>query len=343
PDTILFDVPTQFSTFCAPDNMSDTPPCYAPSDYDNVFRGPMTIRNALAQSINVPAVKALYLVGINDALSLARSMGITTLGSPDQYGLTLVLGGGEVSLLDMTSAYGVFANGGVRNPYRSIIRIEDKDGTIIKQYPLQPQRVLDQNIALTITDVLSDNVARTPELGANSPLYFPGYGVAAKTGTTDDYRDAWILGYTPNIAAGAWAGNNDNSSMVKKIAGFIVAPLWHAFFEYALTKYPNDSFPQAQSLESESDKPILRGIWQGSDVAKVDATTLQGVPPGYTGATRNKIIVAVHDILYWLDKDNPRGPAPANPSDDPQFARWEFGARNWATENSYVDGATIYQ
>ena len=309
PDTVLFDVPTQFSTLCAPSDMSDTPPCYAPSNFDNKFNGPLTIRNALAQSRNIPAVKALYLVGINDALSLARAMGITTLGNRDQYGLTLVLGGGEVTLLDMTSAYGVFANGGVRNPYRSILRIEDKDGNIVQQYPPTPQRVLDENVALNISDILSDNVARTPELGADSPLYYPGYDVAAKTGTTNNFRDAWILGYTPSIAAGAWAGNNNNTPMVKKIAGFIVAPMWHEFFKYALTKYPNDPFPQTSNLVNDSMKPVLRGVWQ--------------VPEG------------AHSILYYVDKSNPQGPLPTNPANDPQFSRWEYGVQNWLTAHGY--------
>jgi penicillin-binding protein 1C len=343
PDTVLFDVQTQFSTACAPSDMSDTPPCYAPSNFDDAFRGPMTIRNALAQSINIPAIKALYLVGIQNAISLAESFGITTLGNPNQYGLTLVLGGGEVTLLDMTSAYSVFANGGVRNPYRSIIEIEDKDGNIVKQYPVASQQVLAPNVAYTISDVLSDNVARTPELGAASPLLFPGYAVAAKTGTTNNFRDAWVLGYTPNIAVGAWAGNNDNSPMVKKIAGFIVAPMWHEFMQYALTKFPPDPFPEATALSTDSSKPVLRGIWQGGDVTKVDAVSLQPVGPDFMGATRNRIITAVHDILYWVDKNNPTGPAPATPSADPQFSHWEYGVRLWAENHGYRDGAVLYQ
>lgn len=343
PDTVLFDVPTQFSTACAPSDMSDTPPCYAPSDYDGNFVGPMTIRDALAQSRNIPAVKALYLVGINPALALAKSMGITSLGSADRYGLTLVLGGGEVSLLEMTSAYGVFANSGVRNPYRAILRIEDASGNIVKQYPTTPTRVLDQNVALTMTDVLADNVARTPELGATSPLYFPGREIAAKTGTTNDYRDAWILGYSPDIAVGAWAGNNDNSPMKKKIAGFIVAPLWNAFMHYALTKTANDPFPQAPSMADSSMKPVLRGIWQGGVSQTVDASSLQPVPEGFMGPTKERVVTAVHDILYWVDKSDPQGPIPGNPYNDPQFSHWEYGVRQWAAQNGYVDGATIYR
>jgi penicillin-binding protein 1C len=343
PDTVLFDVPTQFSTACAPSDMSDTPPCYSPSDYDDKFRGPMTIRDALAQSINVPAVKAIYLVGIQNALSLARSMGITSLSTPDQYGLTLVLGGGEVSLLEMTSAYGVFANDGVRNPYRAILRIEDANGNIVKQYQPAPERVLDANVARQISDILSDNVARTPELGADSPLFFPGRNVAAKTGTTNNFRDAWTIGYSTGVVAGAWAGNNDNSPMQKKIAGFIVAPLWHEFMQYALSKYPDDPFPQPSQTTTDADKPVLRGFFQGGDAERVDAATLQPVSQDFTGATREKIVTSVHSILYWVDKSNPRGPIPSNPGADPQFARWEYGVRQWAQSHGFVDGQVLYQ
>ncbi|MBX9765035.1 hypothetical protein K2X83_00105, partial [Patescibacteria group bacterium] len=342
PETVLFDVPIQFSTECPVTDLRSEAPCYSPGNYDDKFRGPMTMRTALAQSINVPAVQALYLVGIRDALRLAKLMGITTLNEPDRYGLTLVLGGGEVSLLDMTSAYSVFANEGVRNPHRAIIKIEDRAGNVVKEYPTQPQQVLDQNVALSISDILSDNVARAPELGSASPLNFPGRHVAAKTGTTNDYRDAWILGYTPEVAVGAWAGNNDNSPMEKKIAGFIVAPLWHEFMEFAFTKYPNSPFPEAQSLYTEVDKPVFRGIWQGDQVTKVDAFTGQPVPPGYTGATKNRVIANIHSILYWVSKDDPRGPSPQNQSTDPQFPRWEWAVRAWAERNGFVDGMILF-
>jgi 1A family penicillin-binding protein len=308
PSTILEDVPTQFSTACSPTDLSDTPPCYSPSNYDGKFRGPISMRNALDQSVNIPAVETLYLVGIQNAINLARSMGITTLTNPDQYGLTLVLGGGEVSLLDMTSAYGVFANEGVRNPPRAVLRIEDRDGNIVKDYPTMPQQVLDSNIALTMSDVLSDNVARTPEFGADSPLNFPGYHVADKTGTTNDYRDAWTIGYTPDIVVGAWAGNNDNKPMAKNIAGFIIAPLWHQFMAYAISKYPNTPFPIPE--DPGVTKPALTGQVAGPD----------GV---------------LHSILYWVDRSNPTGPQPANPANDPQFNAWEWATHRWAIQNGY--------
>ncbi|MEN9390380.1 MAG: hypothetical protein RLZZ283_480, partial [Candidatus Parcubacteria bacterium] len=187
PETVLFDVPTQFSTECPPESTNDQSPCYYPGNYDNIYRGPISLRNALAQSINIPAVKLLYLVGLSDALSIARSLGITTLAGPDRYGLTLVLGGGEVRLLDMVSAYGVFANQGVRTPPRAILKIEGRDGVVVKEYPISPQQVIPKEVALSISDVLSDNAARTPAFGGGSALNIPGHHVARKTGTTHDY------------------------------------------------------------------------------------------------------------------------------------------------------------
>lgn len=341
PDTVLFDVATQFSTFCPPNDLSNEAPCYAPQNYDEEYRGPITIRDALAQSINIPAVKTLYLVGIDKAIRLARSLGISTLGDSNQYGLTLVLGGGEVTLLDITSAYGVFANEGVRNPPRAIMRIEDREGNVVKEYASSPERVLDQNVALMMSDVLSDNEAKLPAYGAGAPIFFPGYHVAAKTGTTNDTRDAWVIGYTPRLVVGTWAGNNDNSPMEKKVAGLIVVPMWHDFFVKALEGVADIPFPEPRTYVLQTDKPILRGIWEGGDAATIDAKTLQTVSPDFLGPTKNRVVVSVHSILYWLDKKNPRGPQPLDPLNDPQFERWEWGVRNWAASHGYVDGTSL--
>ncbi len=205
PDTVLWDVPTQFSTSCASDNFSSVSPCYSPQNYDGKFRGPMTLRDAIAQSINVPSVKLLYLAGISNSLQLAKSMGISTLGNPNQYGLTLVLGGGEVNLLEMSSAYGTFATDGTHYGTTAILKIEDANGKVIED-DSQPAgtQVLQPQVAQEINDVLSDPVARAP-LGENSLVSFAGYDVAVKTGTTNNYRDAWTIGYTPNLVVGIWA------------------------------------------------------------------------------------------------------------------------------------------
>jgi membrane peptidoglycan carboxypeptidase len=323
PETVLFDLKTQFSTKCPKENLTSENGCYSPNNYDDNFRGPMTMREALAQSINVPAVKTLYLAGITESINLAKNLGITSLGDANLYGLTLVLGGGEVSLLEMTSAYGVFANEGIRNPYISILKVEDNKGNVLEEVKPRPINVLDPEIARNISDMLTDNVARTPLYGANSIIYFGGRDVAVKTGTTNDYRDAWTIGYTPNVVVGTWAGNNDNSPMAKKVSGLIVAPMWREFMDEVLKVTPQENFIKPIKEDSYDLKPVLRGKWQGgiSNITNngVDYNSIQEVLSG-----------GVHTILYWLDKDNPRGNNEVIPESDPQFERWEYPVSLWA-------------
>jgi 1A family penicillin-binding protein len=296
PDTILFDLPTQFSTACAvSDNFNDTPPCYAPGNYDDKFRGPMTFTTALAQSINIPAVKALYLAGIPNVLNLAKNMGLTSLGQPKDYGLSLALGAAEVRLLDLTNAYAAFANEGTLNPTTGVLKVTDADGKVTEEYKDQGRQVLDPEVARQMSSMLSNNEARFPEYPPDNPFHFPGYDVAAKTGTTNESRDAWTIGYTPSIAIGVWAGNNDNSPMVKEIAGYIVAPMWHDVMQYALTRYPQQFFTPPQPIP-DTVPGALRGLYSDG--------------------------VAFHDILYWVNKDNPRGGG--NSIGDVQFPYWEY-------------------
>ncbi|MBM3260842.1 penicillin-binding protein [Candidatus Kaiserbacteria bacterium] len=307
PETIVFDLQTQFSTACSVQDVANNePPCYSPQNYDETFKGPMTLRNALAQSQNIPAIKTLYLANIQNSINLAESFGISTLGDPDRYGLTLVLGGGEVTLLDMTSAYGVFANDGVRNPSTGILEIRDNRGHVLEKYEDNSERVLDPQVARLINNVLSDNIARTPAFGASSPLHFPGMDIAAKTGTTNDSRDAWIIGYSPSIVVGAWAGNNDNSPMFKKVASFIVAPPWHEVVMYATEKYPADRFtPPSPDPDILTTPSVLRGNWN-------------------TDPSRG-----VHEILFWVQRDNPRLAQTGNPYSDSQFPYWDHAVQLW--------------
>lgn len=313
PETVLFDVKTQFSTNCSPNNLTMTGGCYAPENYDNLFRGPVTLREALAQSLNIPSVKTLYLAGLNDSIRLARDMGMESLSNRGDYGLTLVLGGGEVTPLEITGAYGVFANGGLKNNISPIIEVKDKTGKILEQKELVTKQVLPKNIALQISSILSDNEARTPAFGQSSALHFDSRDVAVKTGTTNDYRDAWIIGYTPDIVVGAWAGNNDNSPMERRVAGFIVAPLWRAFMDQILAK-SSISFFEEPVKNDLTNKPVLHGVWMGG---KIEGEMLVG---------------GVHSILNWVDKNNPTGDFPDFPQNDPQYERWEYGVRIWAQE-----------
>lgn len=219
---------------------------YIPQNYDGLFRGPVTLRQGLAQSLNVPSVKVLaYLAGLEDSIKTAQKMGITTINRPlSFYGLSIVLGGGEVRLFDMVSAYGVFATEGLRKPPMSILKIEDSKGNVVEENKKTPKRVLEKEVARLINDILSDNETRTPMFGPRSPLYFENYDVAVKTGTTDDYRDAWTIGYSPTIAAGVWSGNNDNSPMAKQPGVVISGPIWHQFMAEALLKFSKENFTE---------------------------------------------------------------------------------------------------
>src|SRR3989344_2237751 len=341
PETIVFDLPTQFHSGCDSNGKPlfeavTENECYLPQNYDEVFRGPVTLRDALAQSINVPAIKVLYLAGLQDSFETARNMGIGTLTNPGQYGLTLVLGGGEVSLVELTSAYSVFANNGIRNPHKEILRIDDDNGKIIEQFKENKSHVLSKNVALQISDILSDNGARAPAFGDQSYLYFKNRDVAAKTGTTNDYRDAWIVGYTPSIAVGMWAGNNNNEPMEKRVAGFIVAPAWNAFMMKVFENLPQEEFdiPEKDPMLS-SLKPILRGNWLGGESYFVDSLS-QKLATEYTpNETREeRFVVDVHSELYWIDKTNPRGNPPDSPEKDPQFRLWETPVLKWAKEQN---------
>ena len=342
PETVVFDLRTQFSSTCEPDNLTSEEDCYSPGNYDEIFRGPVTFRNALAQSINVPAVKALYLSGLTESLNTARDMGLTTLEDVGRYGLTLVLGGGEVTLLDITSAYGVFANDGSKNSYTGVLRIEDGNGDLLEEFIKRPAQVLEAQIARKISDILSDNEARTPAFGARSPLYFENYDVAAKTGTTNDFRDAWIVGYSPNIAVGAWAGNNDNSPMEKKVAGFTIAPLWNTFMREALNTLPQESFKEPLMNDVETLKPVLRGEWRGSKQYVIDSISGKLATEFTPLETREvRVLTDVHSILNWVDKKNPIDKIPEKPEEDSQFALWEYPIREWVLKNGIIEGGTV--
>jgi 1A family penicillin-binding protein len=334
PDTVVFDLQTQFSTACAPDNFTSENGCYSPVNYDGKHRGPVSLRNALAQSLNIPSVKVLYLAGITASLKLARDFGITTLTNADQYGLTLVLGGGEVRLLDMVGAYGVFANEGMKSEPMSILKIEDNTGKVLENFEPKQLRVIDKQTAREISSILSDNVARTPLYGPNSLLYFPGRDVAVKTGTTNNYRDAWIVGYTPNLVVGAWAGNNDNTPMAHKISGLIITPMWRDFMDKALPNRPEDTFTEPQATP-ENAKPVLRGVWFDP------AAIIKGTASTSPSLSLSDTVSSAHSILYYVNKDNPTGPQPTNPASDRQFHLWEYPVSLWKAQLLNANGGAL--
>jgi 1A family penicillin-binding protein len=240
PATLIWDVETEFR------DALGRP--YVPHNYDGKEHGPVLVRQALAQSLNVPAVKTLDFVGLPAMLDMAHRLGIESLNRPD-YGLSLTLGGGDVTLLEMAGAYAVFANQGKRVPPVAILRIEDAAGRVIEEYqPPTGEQVISPQHAYLISDILSDNNARAPMFGENNVLKL-SRPAAAKTGTTDDWRDSWTVGYTPELVAGVWVGNADNTPMNKVAGSQGAGPIWHNFMERALAEQPPSQFPRPQGIE----------------------------------------------------------------------------------------------
>ena len=330
--TTLFDTKTEFNPSCSPEanqNKSKTGgDCYSPDNYDNAFRGPMSLRDALAQSINIVAVKLLYLVGVKDSIELAHNLGITTLNQPDRYGLSLVIGGGETTLLDMTSVYSVFANEGIRNPYQAVLSIEDGNKNILEKFEDKSYKVLEPNITRILSSILSDDKARTPTFGAGSILNIPGRDVAVKTGTTNNNKDAWTIGYTPSVAVGVWVGNNDNTPM-KKGGAALAGPIWNAVITEDLKNTPVESFNIPDEIDN-SIPPIIRGFWQGNITNQTNAiinnNILGNLPQNTIVETP---IYNVHTILYWIDKNNPLQIKNILGNSDSQYNNWEYGVQGW--------------
>lgn len=334
PETVVFDVETQFNANCSGTDTTSEDGCYSPRNYDNEFEGPINLRNALAQSRNIPAVKVLYLGGISDTMELAREMGVHTLDQePSYYGLGLVLGGGEVSLLELTSAYSVFANEGERNKPTGILSVEDTEGNILEEYENNDERVLSENTAHMISSILSDNVARAPLFGAQSFLYFGGKSVAGKTGTTNDNRDAWLVGYTSDVAVGVWTGNNDNSPMEK--GSSISGKPWREFMEEVMKEYDTDSFEGYELPENFNELPaMVRGQWRGGsdETLYIDSRTGNRA----TSSTPDEFREAIprfnpHTILHWIDRNNPTEIDLSN--SDSQYNNWEVGVQMYIQDN----------
>lgn len=214
---------------------------YCPVNYDGKWQGAIQMRYALGNSINIPAIKMLKVNGIANMIATASAMGITTfIDSPDRYGLSLTLGGGEVTMLEMSTAYGVFANGGYRINLHPILKITDKSGRILDEYKpptsaIFGKKILPEGVAFIISDILADNNARLAEFGPNSSLRVKNQIVSAKTGTTNDFRDNWTFGYTPDYVVGTWVGNNDNTPMNNIASGITgAAPIWNDIMSYLL-------------------------------------------------------------------------------------------------------------
>jgi 1A family penicillin-binding protein len=338
PETMMFDTETNFGTQGGTQD-------YKPQNYDGKFHGPLPMKETLAQSLNIPAVKTLYLGGVKNSIATAKAMGITGLNKPDSYGLSLVLGGGEVTLLDHVNAYSTFATGGIHHDKVSILKIEDGKGSVLEQYaPSNGNRVVDEKYVAMIDYITSTNDFRAPIFGENNPLRFDNRPVAAKTGTTNEFRDGWTIGYTPSIAAGVWSGNNDNSPMRAGADGInVAAPIWRSFMDKVLGNYAVEKFPKYE--KEDTGKDILDGklpVEKDVKVCEIPGKDNQYcLANDYCTDSSKENFADAHDILYYVNKDDPRGDAPKDPSKDPQFDNWEKGVKKWFDKNKdgYILGS----
>lgn len=313
PETVVFDAPTEFSTYAGEcpvlniDYEKENDRCFHPHNFDGRFRGPVSFRDALAQSINVPSVKVLYLAGIDDTIANAKKMGITSLEERSRYGLSLVLGGGEVKLADMVGAYSVFAAEGTKHPQVTTLNVTDADGKVLEEWKDDSRDAVPAQYARLVNDILSDPSARAPLFENSLGLtVFPNHQVALKTGTTNDYRDAWVIGYTPSLTVGVWAGNNDNTPMQQRGGSILAAvPIWNSFMKEAVEDVPNEVFTKPEPVSAA--KPILLGNYLAN--------------------------YQIHDILHYVGKNDPNGPEPFRPGADPQYDNWEEPVQEWARRN----------
>ncbi len=332
PNTILWDVVTKFPTVTGE---------YEPHNYDLGERGQVSMRNALQLSLNIPAIKTVYLVGVENALDFATSLGYGSFEDHSKFGLSIVLGGGEVKLLEHVAAYGILAAEGVKHPISMILKVEDADGNTLEEWKEdRGDRVIEENVARMTTDVLSDNEARTPVFGANNALQLGERPIAAKTGTTNDYHDGWTLGYTPSLASGVWVGNSDNRALKRGADGSVIAaPIWNAFMRRALEGQLIETFTQPEI--PHTGKPVLDGRVSGQSaiIDKISGKlATQYTPPSLK---KEAVFAEYHSILHYLNRENPTGPTPTDPASDPYYAPWEEAIANWIHRQEEKTGVIL--
>lgn len=296
-ETIVFDTPTNFGTYQKP---------YRPNNFDKKFRGPIDLKRALAQSINIPAIKVFYLAGPERVIENAKKFGITSLKNYENYGLSLALGTAEISMIELVRAYGVFANDGELVSQSLILKIFNNKNELIYEYKPHKEKVIDSQSVRMLNSILKDYEARRGLFVSSLPLTkIDDYEIALKTGTTQFYRDAWTFGYTPNFVVAVWAGNTDNKEIKQALSVTLTLPIWHEFVSKIIKDYPKTKFPNPNYFKV--NKPMLNGEWFSD--------------------------YGIHDILFYVNRNNPLGPIPKNPYTDPQFLNWEEGV-NWWLNNS---------
>lgn len=342
--TVLVDADTKY-----PSGEKDKPD-YNPKNYDGKFHGPLSLRYALGNSINTIAVKVTALDGVKDVLRLGYDMGLSTLEPTNdnlkRFGLSLALGGGEIKMIELAGAYGVFATGGLKAPTYAIQKVTDVNGKVLyEQKPPQPQQVLSSDIAFLISSALSDNDARAIEFGLRSSLYIPNRTVSVKTGTTDDKRDNWTFGYTPNVVVAAWVGNNDNTMMNQALASGITgaAPIWNRIMQEAIKNTTDQPLKKPDSI-NEVEIDTLTGGLPYQDQPKRKEFFIKGTEPTTVSSIYQKIKVSKKDsnklanplsiakgeydekLFYVLKEQDPISTDGKN--------RWQDGIDAWISSQS---------
>jgi len=334
PSKILFDLTTNFG---------GTPP-YTPQNYNGKTNGPVTMRQALSNSLNIPAVKVMALAGIDNVLQTASDMGITTLTHRSDYGLSLVLGAGEVRPVEMANAFAVFATGGIKHPLTSVLKITDSNNKTLFEYDASKdknEQALDPQIAYELASIMSDNNARSLVFGTRSALAFSNRTVAAKTGTTSDFKDAWTVGYTPSISVAVWVGNSNGDKMKSGADGSVVAaPIFHSFVVSALGNTPNEEFVRPAGIQDVTVEKWSNKLPDtGSTEMVTDIFASWQVPKDKDNIHKT---VKVCKGTNNLAPDN----APASLVEDkvitvihsekPDNPEWENPVTAWATEHGMV-------
>lgn len=338
PNTLLWDINTVFATATGP---------YEPKNYSLNENGPVTVRKALQGSLNIPAVKMLYLVGVERALTFAERLGYTTFGDRANFGLAIVLGGAEVELLEHTNAYAVFANNGKHQDISAVLKVEDANGTVLEEWKAdehQGTQVIDSNIAATVSNVLSDNDARAYVFTTSNYLTLGSRPAAAKTGTTNDYNDAWTMGYTPSLVTGVWVGNTDGTEMSRNADGSkVAAPIWNGYMRAALEGTTIEAFPTANI--ATTGKAVLDGE---TPTQTIVIDTVSGkLATSYTPERFRKEVTCgkYHEILHYVNKDAPLDAVPEDPSRDAYYSAWEASLQDYLTRHNanLKDGAVAYE
>ncbi|QQG43291.1 MAG: PBP1A family penicillin-binding protein [Candidatus Daviesbacteria bacterium] len=339
----LMDVKTEFP--------GGDQPSYIPVNYDGQYHGPVQVRYALGNSYNIPAVKMLALVGVRDVLELGYRMGLTTweptTENVNSVGLSLTLGGREVRLLDLTSAFGVLANKGYQQDPVSILKVTDNKGKTLYEYQkTDGRKVLDEGITFVISDILADNGARTAAFGSNSFLNIAGKTVAVKTGTTDEKRDNWTIGYTPSVVVGVWVGNNDRTPLDPKIASGVTgaSPIWSKIMAAALAGKQSEPFDKPGNVVQVDVDGLMTGKPHGGSPTRKEYFLNGTVPQNESSAySRAKVC---QNNPHRLSNDGEAGDDKdviILKEDDPTGAnKWQTGIDQWvltASDSRYVGGA----